>query len=103
MELEEEGGRGEGEEQGRRGGGRLKGGGGKSFPVPSRPTLSFALFQSSSQSPVCVCVFVVCLQFLSDALFTCVDTVETNKVFCLDIQCSHFVFSEEQESRDVFV
>lgn len=45
---------------GRRGG-RIEGGGGKSFPVPSRPTLSFALLQSSSKISmfmrVCVSLF----------------------------------------------
>lgn len=39
-------------------GGRIEGGGGKSFPVLSRPTLSFALLQSSSKISACICASV---------------------------------------------
>lgn len=72
MVLEEGGGRkgsrrGGGEERWVGGGGRIEGGGGKSFPVPSRPTLSFALLQSSSKISMFMCVCVSLFPLVSNS------------------------------------
>lgn len=70
MVLEEGGGR-KGSRRGGGGtvgrGGRIEGGGGKSFPVPSRPTLSFALLQSSSKISMFMCVCVSLFPLVSNS------------------------------------